>query len=154
TTAGFTLTVDGAASMVNTTQFTDVDTLGIAAQNGGVINLPNVASLTGNNFTTNITANGAGSQVNFTGLTALAGGTNFSVVQFQGQAGGLIDLHAVTQVTSGSVQFRAFDPNTIIDLTGLPNYTATQPSATLEAHNGAKVKVPNLTTTAGFTITD
>src|SRR5262249_6681266 len=90
---------------------------------------------------------------NLPNLTTITGGSNGAVIQFQTQNGGLLDLHAITQVPSGAVQFRAFDPGSMIDLSALSNFTATTSGAQLEAHNGASVVVPNLTTTTGCTLT-
>src|SRR5205814_323921 len=115
----FTLTLDGASSSINTSQLTNINSLDVYANNGAVLNLSGVTSYGGNSFGTTIRADNAGSQINLGNLTTLNGALNNNVVDVVVTGGGLVDLHQLPQVTTGAVRFRAYDANSVIDLSAL-----------------------------------
>jgi len=67
-----------------------------------------------------LTADGAGSVLNLSNITGLAGSLgSFSVLHIEGVDGGLVDLRAVGAYTTGGVQILADGSDSVVDLSGL-----------------------------------
>jgi RHS repeat-associated protein len=135
---------DGATvTLSNLATFTNDSFYAIAA---GVLNLPLVTSYSGpTNSVTSIHADGAGSQINLGNLTTFNGATG-GFVDIEVSGGGAIDMHQLPKVTSGDVEFRAFDSGSVLNLSALTTLTTTNGNDALQSYNGATLDIGKLTT--------
>jgi len=158
TVASLNLTLDGAASRINTAQLANVGTLNVYAQNGAVVDLSGVTSYTGSSaVNTTIDATGSGSSIDLANLTVFHGANDGNVVSLWANQGGRLHLDRLTQIPDGGVDVVATDLNSRIDLPALTTFTGTfsgaSPVAGLEAHNGGVVFAPLLSTAQNLTLT-
>ncbi len=88
TVASLNLTLDGAASRINTAQLANVGTLNVYAQNGAVVDLSGVTSYTGfSAVNTTIDATGSGSSIDLANLTVFHGANDGNVVSLWANQG-------------------------------------------------------------------
>jgi len=92
-------------------------------------------------------ADGAGSVLDLSNLTVLAGSTgSFSVLKIEGAGGGLVDLNNITEFTTGGVQVLA-DTGGVVNLSNLTHMTPGTifgVTNSITARNGGEVHMHNL----------
>ncbi|HEV3025432.1 MAG TPA: DUF4214 domain-containing protein, partial [Pirellulales bacterium] len=166
--------VDGALSMSNSAQLVALGagvtfaakgsvSIGsgavLSAVGGGLIDLSSLTSFSSTfDGGASISAAGTGSKVELSNLTLLHGSGSGSAVSFSASQGGLVDLSRLAEIPDGSVQIRASDPGSKIDLSALTTFTASgfvspgSASGDISAVNGGSILVPLLTTARNFSI--
>jgi hypothetical protein len=120
-TAGI-LTADGSTPDLSGLQV--IDGGSFTAKNGGILTLQSsITSYTaGSSNVTNLKAQGAGSVVDFSALTALEVGTGFKVLNIVGEIGGVIDLSNVAAIPAGAADLKADQSGSMIDLSSLASW--------------------------------
>ncbi|MEZ4638684.1 MAG: hypothetical protein R2856_27605 [Caldilineaceae bacterium] len=117
--------VDVTGVAADFTNLVRVDGASLTARDGGVLALPNVASYAGDglDFYTTLRAEGAGSVLDLSGVTALAGNTfvNDALI-IQAVDGGALRLPNVAAIDVGMVQFEATGDGSRIDLSSLRDF--------------------------------
>jgi hypothetical protein len=104
TARDLTLTVDGVASSISTSQLASIDTLNVYAQDGAVLDLSGVTSYLAPNESiltyqgTYLEATGGGSTINMPNLTVLHGATDGEPVFLFAYYGGVLDLPQLAQI--------------------------------------------------------
>ncbi len=143
---GGTLTVQGAGATLTANGAASISGGNLSAYSGGVFNLPTVTTYTAPASGSRFEAGDAGSQINLSNLTTLNGAFNGNVAYVHVFSGASIDMHQLSQVTSGAVWFRAEGSGSSIDLAALTNFAATSANAALESDSGATLDIGALTT--------
>ena len=98
------IVLDGATSQMNTTQFTNVDSDDVYAQNGATVNLPGITSRGPVGFTTTIEADNGGT-INLPNLVTLHGAT-IGLAALQA-LGGTVNVPALTSMPDGAALLKA-----------------------------------------------
>jgi hypothetical protein len=137
--------VDGPTSHLDLGKLTNVDRTNISVGAGGQIALPLVTSYTGPTaYNGRFEANGTGSLLDATAITAFAGGNGRSAQVFA-SSGGKVDLSSVPQISGGATDVRANGASAVVDLSALTSWTHTGGDVSrLWAQNGGQVISPNL----------
>ena len=137
------LTVDGAAPDFG--RLTNIDDTSVAALNGGVARLTNVAKVDLGNESALWKADGPGSLVDLSNLSDLtvAYYERLNVAVYNG---GVVDLHRA-KTTAGALWLDARDADSVVDLSGLSGRWTSQANneLDLEAQGGASILIPNIT---------
>ncbi len=142
--------VDGGEP--NFGRLTNLDDTSLYAVNGGTARLTNVAQCTMNAYTACWQADGQGSLVDLSRLTALSVGRT-SRLYLEAYNGGVLDLHRLA-TRSNALWVDARDPGSAVDLSGMiGRYTASGSfDFELAAQTGASILIPNLTELANATL--
>lgn len=137
------ITVDDASpSFAN---LRDVPNTELLCQNAGVISLPKVTKVPVSSYTISWESRDTGSLIEFPALTNLQVAAN-SRLYVEAYDGGTVDLHAVT-VTTNAVQAYAYEPDSLVDLSGLPGRWASKGGhqVVADAQRGGTVLIPKVT---------
>ncbi len=137
--------IDGAASSINLSNLTSVDSTSFTATNGGTVAPAVLATYNAGSTGSSLIAIGATSLVDLSSLTNFSGGTfnRTNVVA----AGGRVEIDNVTQIVNGSTNVEANDGGRVV-LTDLTTFSRTNNAdlGRLRAANGGIIESPNLTT--------
>ena len=111
--------VTGVTPVLNS--MNHVDASSFIAHNGGKINVPQVTSYTavGDEFFPTLRAEGAGSLVDFSTVTAYTGQTGSGNAYIEAKDGGVIRLNQVAAINTGEVNILAEGANARVDLASL-----------------------------------
>jgi hypothetical protein len=139
------LKVNGVGATLTASAMTVNADASLYAVGGGAMYLPNLTSITNNNYNSTFQADGAGSLIDLSAVTNLTLGY-YRVLYIQAYNGGTVDLHRLTNAV-GSVQVDAHDNGTVVNLSGLAGrWKCTGYSGvSLEAQSGASILIPNVT---------
>jgi len=100
-------------------QISNIDRSSVAATDGGQIRLPSVTAYAGGDFDTSFTAQGSGSIVQLINLATMKGATNGRFVRTVAQAYGTVDVPALLQIDTGSVEIRATGAGSVVNMPSL-----------------------------------
>ncbi|MCY2991124.1 MAG: FG-GAP-like repeat-containing protein [Planctomycetota bacterium] len=151
--AAATLTASGTTASVAALGPTNLQLANLYATNAGRLNLPNAASYrgtAGQAFT--ISADGAGSLVDLSGVTALTGSSSVGscggvcLVKIEAKNGGRVDLSATTSLTN-QVSLSVGGPTDEIVLSAVTAITGSD--STLRASGGGRLSLPKIETLTG-----
>lgn len=118
--------VDATGVTPNLGGMTDVTGSSFIAHSGGKISLPQVTSYsaTSDEFFPTLRAEGAGSLVDFSTVTAFTGQTNGGDAQIEAQNGGVVRLNQVAAISDGRVRILAEGANARVELKTLTQLTS------------------------------
>ena len=159
--------LSGASSMLDLADLTNANDLSFLAENSATLSLPgitnyftpngsqfraitggtlNLSTLTSYSATasSSIVANGTGSIVNLSGITSFSSATNFLAnTQIYAQAGGTVNLSALSSITTGETDAVASGAGSTIDFTNLTTFSANKFNSTrrLRAESGGAVRI-------------
>jgi hypothetical protein len=145
TLTGGTITAEGSAPDVSGLK--NLDGSSFIASGGGTLVLPPAftAMRNGNQVNLRLEASDAGSLLDVSSLTTLDGGTGFNYLIVLARRGGKIDLSSVPKADAGSIDFRATDADSVIDLSNLVEFEdPTGFIGRLRALNGGEIIAPSL----------
>jgi hypothetical protein len=130
---------------ISTAQITNIDKSSLYVSGGAVLSLPGLRSYGGRTDCGSSTwqASGAGSVLDLSGLTNLAGGDCGSV-NIQALSGGQVVLSNVVRIPDSNVSVLADGTNSVVDLSSLVDYLGSSKSLALEARSGGSIVVPKL----------
>ncbi len=142
TSGNLSLTL-GAGGSISTAQFTNINEASLSASGGVVLSFPNVVSYQPPDFCEDIIwqANGAGSEINLSGLTNVTGTTVCGQLLVQAIDGGTVLLNHAKTVLGGTMTVQANGTNSVVDLSLLAGNAGT---LNLSASSGGTVLVPQL----------
>jgi hypothetical protein len=146
--SGTSVELSGATSMLDLADLTSANNLHLRAETGATLSLPaSITSYSGSAGST-IHAVGAGASVNLPGVTSLSGGTGFATARLLADAGGTVNLNALTSINSGAVEAIATGAGSTIDFSMLTTFSPDNANGNrrLRAVNGGRIVSPNLTT--------
>ena len=144
--------ISGASSMLDLADLTNVNDLSFLAENNATLSLPAVITSYSSSAQSAIVANGTGSIVNLSGITSFASSTALSTnTQIYAQAGGTVNLSALSSITTGETDAIASGAGSTIDFTNLTTFSANKFNdfRRFRAENGGHIISPNLTTISG-----
>ena len=144
--------LSGASSMLDLADLTNVNDLSFLAENNATLSLPAVITSYSSSAQSAIVANGTGSIVNLSGITSFASSTALSTnTQIYAQAGGTVNLSALSSITTGETDAIASGAGSTIDFTNLTTFSANKFNDVrrFRAENGGHIISPNLTTISG-----
>ena len=143
--AGATFTASGSGVTFTATGAATIDGANLYASSGASLALPGATSYTGSNSST-LEATGAGSVLDLTHLTTLAGATGYSTLSINADSGGEVKLGSVTSQSTGEIYAHADGMDSVIDLSKLPQLVSdAQYNSGLEASNGGSILTGALT---------
>lgn len=140
TTGTPTLSATGALTEFRVVGSVSANGTGFGAASGAKIVLPNFTAFSRgfNCFAGLWRATGSGSELDFSGLTSLAGGT-CAGLDVQASNGGVVRLPGVAALEEGTVNFLAEGGGSLIDLPALTESLGTSRPLTFEARHGGTV---------------
>jgi len=114
---------------------------------GGTINVPNLTSDVAQNTRNSQFTASQGGTLNLSALTSLQGGTaNNRTFFIWAQNGGIVNMSNLLAVDVGSIDFRAEDTGSLIDLSSLTHFTENVTGKSiLDVRDGGQIDVPLLT---------
>jgi hypothetical protein len=144
-TNGATLSIDGSGAKVTASSTTVLAGAWLYASGGAAIHLPNLYSVSSDNYSPIWQADGSGSTIDLSSVTNLTT-VSPQILTINGSDGGTVDLHRVTN-SVGAVWVDAQDVGTAVNLSGLTGrWKCTSPSGiSLTAQTGASINIPNVT---------
>lgn len=118
--------VDATGVTPNLDGMTDVTGTSLIAHSGGKISLPQVTSYSaaGDEFFPTLRAEGTGSLIDFSTVTAFTGQTNGGDAQIEAQNGGIVRLNQVAAISDGRVRILAEGANARVELKTLTQLTS------------------------------
>ncbi|MEM7028213.1 MAG: Ig-like domain-containing protein [Chloroflexota bacterium] len=139
------LTID--AVNANLPNLTFIDASSFIAQNGGSFTLPPAITsyVAGNARDPIFEADGLGSQLDFSSLANLVGGTSIHVLQVNALEGGTVNLDNVGELVNGAVQFTSDGAGSQILLDSLTHFREDVfIRSHIETDNGGQINIPVL----------
>lgn len=137
------VTVDGIDSALDVTLVDALPGSSVRVAAGAELEFPGVTALAGGEPNSNLTVTGAGSELRFPIVTTLAGATGrFSRFDIQALAGGALRLPLLTAVTGDKTAFLAEGSGALLQIPALAELHFN----TLEARSGAHLECPALAT--------
>ncbi|MEM7536848.1 MAG: Ig-like domain-containing protein [Chloroflexota bacterium] len=139
-------------------QLRDVDGTSFTLQAGAQVLLPQITSYAGDGegsgFFTKFTIEGAGSLLDLSTLTTLAGNTFVNdSLQIKVTDGGKVDLSNISQIDVGKVQFTASGDDSLIDLSSLTRFVRdTTGQSILSPTAGGTILIDQLTDAQGISL--
>ena len=151
-----TLIDDGVGAQIDTALISNIDSDNVYAQNGAIVILSGVTTITGKNATAtpHLEADNSGAQLNLPNLNTIHGGTTFRV--FLGAFGGAgLSAPLLASVPDGGVLIRSDGAGSVVDVSHLSQVTNTigTDASELDATSGGMLKL-NATGTIALTNTD
>ena len=151
--SGLTLTVSGSNAVLIAEGPTTADGVGLYVGLGGTISFPGLTSLNGGTNMYNVLEAGPGGLLDLSSvqrLTVPEGNIYYYGIKVQADAGGVVNLSGVTNVTgNASVDFDATAANGRIILSGLRTFTCT---GELHAANGGAILAANVNSLSGVSL--
>ena len=133
------LQLDDNQSSITTSQITSITSSNLYVYGGGDLAFPALSQFSQSNGAT-LLANGAGSVLDLSSLTSLAGATGYGSLNFEAQAGGTVNLSALSSYTGGCTRITADGTDSVVKLLSLPNFSSdAEYDSTLTASNGGKI---------------
>ncbi|MCA9185233.1 MAG: hypothetical protein KDA99_06420, partial [Planctomycetales bacterium] len=116
--------LDGPTSSIDLTSTTDIDEASLFARGGASLEPSAVTSMVHGSSGATVEADGVGSLVDLSGITALSGGTvvGTTVRAFNG---GRVDLTGITSITAGAIDFVSSGAESVLDISNVTEYAAT-----------------------------
>ncbi len=168
--SGITITARGEAATFNDNGATNLTTVSMSAEQGGLIRLPVLTNfVTGDYGNSFLQAIGIGSVLDFPNVRSIAGpyyGYNF--LRLQALQGGRLNLTNVTLMTcayvnpvgggggASGIEINSEGANSVIDLSGLQQFSGgpggNLVGSQLRPSNGGQILVPNLASAVGLNI--
>lgn len=119
-------------------QISNIDRSSVYATNGGQVRLPSVHAYTGADFDTVLSAQGSGSIAQFINLATLKGATNQRFVRVTAQSYGTVDVPALVQIDTGSVELRASGAGSVVNMPSLTTFAPGSDSGQLTVETSGK----------------
>ena len=143
---GGSLTLAGGNSIADSTFDFQYGTLRVTS--GGTLALPGLTSYqhvtTANSRGVTFEASGVGSVLDLSNITTITSSdATFSDIDVQALSGGKVDLSSLTELTAGTVHFKAQSTGSILDLSSMDTFNSTG-NSTLEARNATVTLKPGL----------
>lgn len=140
---GTSVTVEGVDSALDVGLIDALPGSSVRVAAGAELEFPGVTALAGGEPHSNLTVSGVGSELRFPFVTTLAGATGrFSRFEIRALTGGALRLPLLTSVTGGRTDFLAEGSGALLQIPAL----AALNFNTLEARSGAHLECPALTT--------
>ncbi len=149
--SGANLTANGPTATFTASGATTIDGANLFASAGGQLNLSLATSYAEIPFNvTQFIANGAGSQIDLSGVTSMTG-TNGGVNVYA-QAGGTVKLPALASTTATGLHFQADGAASVLNLTALTSVNDASLQGSLTLANGGTLTAPVFATYSGGNI--
>ena len=145
------VTANGATTTFTASGATTIDGSNLFASAGGQLNLALATSYAeAPSNLTQLVANGAGSQIDLSGVTSLTGTTG--AMNIYAQAGGTVNLAALASTTAADINLQADGATSVLNLTALASDSDTSLASTLTLANGGTLTAPAFATYFGGSI--